>query len=106
MCTALQTISSRRKTAGFHWTLAHPVLSPDAAKCSPSTDAGLTPIAVPGTLIDSISDDRLFTVAEVAALLNVRKSDVYSACDRGGLRYVKFEGIVQVEGRDLKAWLG
>jgi len=60
---------------------------------------------VPGTLIDSISDDRLFTVAEVAALLNVRKSDVYSACDRGELHYVKFEGIVQVEGRDLKAWL-
>ena len=44
-------------------------------------------------------------VTEVAALLNVRKSDAYSTCDRGGLRYVKFEGIVQVEGRDLKAWL-
>jgi len=35
----------------------------------------------------------------------VRKSDVYAACDRGGLGYVKFEGAVQVEGGDLKAWL-
>jgi len=45
------------------------------------------------------------TVAEVSALLRIRKSDVYSACDRGQLRYVKFEGIVQIESRDLKAYL-
>ncbi len=38
-------------------------------------------------------------------LLKVPKSVVYSACDRGDLQYVKFEGAVQVEGRDLKAWL-
>ena len=46
-----------------------------------------------------------FTIAEVAAFLRAPKSAVYSACDRGDLQYVKFEGAVQVEGRDLKAWL-
>jgi hypothetical protein len=39
------------------------------------------------------------------SLLKIRKSDVYSACDHGHIRYVKFEGAVQVEGRDLKAYL-
>jgi len=52
-----------------------------------------------------IPDDRLFTISEVAGPLKVPKSVVYSACDRGELQYVKFEGAVQVEGRDLKAWL-
>ena len=56
--------------------------------------------------MSTIDDDRLFTVAEIAAVLKIRKSDVYSACDRGQLRYFKFEEVVQVEGRDLKAWLG
>jgi len=53
----------------------------------------------------SIPNDRLFTVAEVAALLKAPTSVVYAACDRGDLQYMKFEGIVQVEGHDLKAWL-
>jgi len=56
-------------------------------------------------LIDGIPDDRLFTVAEISTMVKIRKSDVYSACDRGHLRYTKFEGTVQVEGRDLKAYL-
>ncbi len=56
-------------------------------------------------LVDAIPDDRLFTVAEISSLLKIRKSDVYSACDHGHIRYVKFEGAVQVEGRDLKAYL-
>jgi hypothetical protein len=76
----------------------------DAAGINGFTDAGLTPF-LQATLVDAIPDDRLFTVAEVSALLRIRKSDVYSACDRGELRYVKFEGIVQIEGRDLKVWL-
>jgi len=46
------------------------------------------------------------TVAEISSLLKVRKQDVYSACDRGLLRYVKFEGVVQVEGREIKTWIG
>jgi len=50
-------------------------------------------------LVKGLCDDRLFTVAEVSALVRIRKSDVYSACDRGQLRYVKFEGIVQRESR-------
>jgi excisionase family DNA binding protein len=48
----------------------------------------------------------LLTVAEVCALLQIRKSIVYAACDRGELQYVKFEGAVQIEGRDLKRWFG
>jgi len=47
-----------------------------------------------------IADDRLLTVADISALLQIRKSVVYRACDRGDLGYVKFEGAVQVEGRD------
>jgi hypothetical protein len=78
------------------------MLSVDATKCSPATDAGLTPIRT--GLLESISDDRLFTVAQVAELLQVRKTDVYAACDRGQLQYVRFEGAVQIEGRDLKSW--
>jgi excisionase family DNA binding protein len=67
--------------------------------------AGLTETFVAGGLVASIPNDRLFTVAEIAALLKVPKSVVYAACDRGELQYMKFEGIVQVEGHDLKAWL-
>jgi excisionase family DNA binding protein len=58
---------------------------------------------VPGSVIAGIPDDRLFTISEVSALLKVPKSAVYSACDRGHLQYVKFEGAVQVEGRE--SWL-
>ena len=79
-----------------------PVLSVDATKCSPATDTGLTPVRT--GLLESISDDRLFTVAQVAELLQVRKTDVYAACDKGQLAYVRFEGAVQIEGRDLKSW--
>jgi hypothetical protein len=84
-----------------------PVLQADAAGINGATDAGLTPpsAVVPGSVIATIPDDRLFTIAEVTGLLKVPKSVVYSACDRGDLQYVKFEGAVQVEGRDLKAWL-
>ena len=71
----------------------------------PSTDAGLTETLVPELIVGTIPDDRLFTVAEVASLLQAPKSVVYAACDRGELQYMKFEGVVQVEGRDLKAWL-
>jgi Helix-turn-helix domain len=82
-----------------------PVLSVDATKCRPATDAGLTPIPTsPAGFLDSISDDRLFTVAHVADLLQIRKTDVYAACNQGQLAYVKFEGAVQIEGRDLKSW--
>jgi hypothetical protein len=76
----------------------------DAAGINGATDAGLTPPAA-ATLVDAIPDDRVFTVADISALLKIRKSDVYSACDHGHLRYVKFEGVVQVEGRELKAWI-
>jgi len=91
-------------------TVAEPastaVVQADAAGINGATDAGLTPsVPAPGSLIGTIPDDRLFTVAEISALLRIRKSDVYSACDRGELRYVKFEGTVQVEGRHLKAYL-
>ena len=92
-------------------TLAEPastaVLQADAAGINGATDAGLTPssAAVPGSVVAAIPDDRLFTISEVMGLLQVPKSVVYSACDRGDLQYVKFEGAVQVEGRDLKAWL-
>ncbi len=57
------------------------------------------------SIVAAIADDRLFNVSEVSGLLNVPKSFVYTACDHGDLQYVKFEGVVQVEGRDLKAWL-
>jgi hypothetical protein len=82
-------------------------LQADADGINGATDAGLTPgsAAVPGSVVATIPDDRLFTIAEVTGLLKVPKSVVYSACDRGDLQYVKFEGAVQVEGRDLKAWL-
>jgi len=60
---------------------------------------------VPETFVDSIPDDCLFTVADVAALLQSSRSTIYAACDRGDLAYMKFEGVVQVEGRDLKCWL-
>ena len=91
-------------------TLAEPaspaVLQADAAGINGATDAGLTPrSAVPGSVVSTIPDDRLLTIAEVTELLKVPKSIVYSACDRGDLQYVKFAGVVQVEGRDLKAWL-
>jgi len=56
----------------------------------------LTPFP-PATLVDAIRDNRLFTVSEISVLLAIRKSDVYGACDDGLLRYVKFEGAVQVE---------
>ena len=38
-------------------------------------------------------------------LLKIRRSDVYGACDGGHLLCVRFEGAVQMEGRDLKAYL-
>jgi excisionase family DNA binding protein len=60
---------------------------------------------VPETFVDSIPDDRLLTVADVATLLQVSRSTIYAACDRGDLAYMKFEGAVQVEGRELKCWL-
>jgi hypothetical protein len=82
-------------------------LQADAAGINGATDAGLTPrpAALPGSVVAAIPDDRLFTITEIVALLKAPKSAVYSACDRGDLQYVKFEGAVQVEGRDLKAWL-
>ena len=80
------------------------VVQADAAGCNGSTDAGLTRFPQ-ATLVDAIPEDRLFTVAEISSLLKIRKQDVYSACDLGLLRYVKFEGALQVEGRDLKSWL-
>ncbi len=84
-----------------------PDLQADAARINGATDAGLTPrsAAVPGSVVATIPDDRLFIISEVAELLKVPKSAVYSACDRGDLQYVRFEGAVQVEGRDLKTWL-
>ncbi len=85
-------------------TLAEPasaaVLQADAAGINGASGA-----AQPGSVIAAIPDDRLFTISEVSGLLKVPKSVVYSACDRGDLQYVKFEGAVQVEGRDRKAWL-
>jgi excisionase family DNA binding protein len=60
---------------------------------------------VPQTVVGSIPDDRLFTVSEIAKLLQAPRSVVYAACDRGELEYMKFEGVVQVEGRHLKSWL-
>jgi hypothetical protein len=78
----------------------------DAAECSPFTDAGLTRSERPlPPAIASIADDRLLMIAEVSALLQIRKQLVYAACDRGELEYVKFEGAVQIEGRDLKGWV-
>jgi hypothetical protein len=81
-------------------------LSGEARKCSLATDAGLTPnrdelLAS----LEQLPDDRLFTVAEVASLLHIRKADVYTACDQGALPYVRFECAVQIEGRDLKRWV-
>src|SRR4051812_6369725 len=84
---------------------APPDVSADAAECSGSTDPGLTRSERPlPPTIAAIADDRLLTVSEICALLRVRKSIVYGACDRGELDYVKFEGAVQIEGRDLKQW--
>jgi len=82
------------------------VVSADAAGCSPFTDAGLTRSerSLPPS-IAAIPDDRLLTVGEICALLQVRKSFVYGGCDCGRLEYVKFEGVVQIEGRDLKRWI-
>ena len=81
-------------------------LSADASKCAPSTDAGLTRSERSLRMaVAALPDDRLFTLAEISMLLKVRKSDVYAACDRGDLEYVKFQGAVQVEGRDLKRWV-
>jgi len=88
-------------------TVAEPastaVVQADAAGINGATDAGLTPSPL-APLVEAVLDDRLFTVAEISTLLKIRKSDVYSACDHGHLRYLKFEGVGQVEGRDLKAW--
>ena len=57
----------------------------DTAGINGATDAGLTPF--PSViLVDAIPDDRLFTVAEISAMLKIRKPDVYSACDLGLLR--------------------
>ena len=82
-----------------------PLVPKDAAKCIPFTDAGLTrPNRSPPPSLEGIVDDRLLTVADICALLQIRKSIVYAACDSGDLVYVKFEGTVQVEGRDLKKW--
>jgi len=80
-------------------------VSTDAAGCSPFTDAGLTRSerSLPPS-IAAIPDDRLLTAGDICALLQVRKSFVYGACDRGDLEYVKFEGVVLIEGRDLKRW--
>jgi len=47
----------------------------------------------------------LLTVRDICELLQVRKRFVYGACDRGELEYLKFEGVVQIEGRDLKRWI-
>jgi len=82
------------------------VVSADAAECSPFTDAGLTRSerSLPPS-IAAIPDDRLLTVADVCALLQIRRSVVYGACDHGDLEHVKFEGAVQIEGRDLKHWI-
>jgi hypothetical protein len=79
----------------------------DAVGINGATDAGLTPrfAAVPGSVVAAIPDDRLFTISEVSGLLKVPKSAIYSACDHGDLEYVKFEGAVQIEGRDLKHWI-
>jgi hypothetical protein len=105
----LQADATRIKAAeslALDQRVNEPLASADAAKCTPSTDAGLTPqqrLSV--SSIMPLSDDRLFTVAEISALLDVRRSDVYAACDAGHLQYVKFEGAVQVEGRDLKCWV-
>ena len=87
--------------------VGEPIASVDATKCTPSTDPGLTPdsAALPGSVLAAIPDDRPTTMSEMATLLNVPKSAVYSACDGGDLQYVKLEGAVQVEDRDLKAWL-
>jgi hypothetical protein len=60
---------------------------------------------VPETVVGSIPDDRLFTVTEIARFLQAPRSVGYTACDRGELEYMTFEGVVQVEGRDLKSWL-
>jgi hypothetical protein len=35
----------------------------------------------------NLSDDRLFTAAEVASVLQIRKTDVYAACDKGALNW-------------------
>jgi excisionase family DNA binding protein len=82
-----------------------PLLSADAAECTPATDAGLTPAeASANQALARLPDDRLLTVSEAASYLGVSKLDIYEACDRGRIPYVRFEGTVQVEVRDLKAW--
>src|SRR6267143_1599828 len=67
-----------------------PVVSADAAKSCPFTDAGLArPKRSLPPSIAAIPDDRLLTVADICALLQIRKSVVYRACDRSDLEYVK-----------------
>ena len=81
-------------------------MSTDATEINGATDARLTPPAVTSeSLVGGLPDDRLFTVAEIAALFKIRKTDGYEACDHGRLGYVKFEGTVQIEGRDLSLGL-
>jgi hypothetical protein len=82
-----------------------PPVPADAAKCIRFTDAGLTRSnrSLPSS-IEGIADDLLLTVAGICAILQIGKSVVYAACDSGDLEYVKFEGAIQVEGRDLKEW--
>ena len=65
-------------------------------ECTPFTDAGATRSerSVPAS-IATVPDDRL-TVADVCALLQVRKSVVYAACDYGDLECVRFESTVQL----------
>ena len=66
------------------------VVPADATECSPFTDAGLTRSErSPPASIAVIADDRLLTVADICGLLQIRKSVVYRACDRGDLGYVK-----------------
>jgi hypothetical protein len=97
MCTPMQEEPSRWNLKRSRSRASAAVVQADAAGINGSTDAGLTPFP-PATMADAISDDRLFMVAEISSLLKIRRSDVYSACDHGHLlRYLKFEGIVQVE---------
>ena len=81
-------------------------MSANAVGCSSFTDAGLTRSerSLPPS-IAAITDDRLLTFQDICELLQVRTSFVYGACDRGDLEYVKLEGVVQIEGRDLKRWI-
>src|SRR6266850_1879982 len=79
MCTEMQRESSR-------WNLRRS-RSPRARRSckpmQPESTALLTPrSAVPGSVVSTIPDDRLLTIAEVTELRKVTKSIVYSACDR------------------------